>query len=115
MAAPPAHIVSVVPSPRVARAAISGLFLVHGAVVGTFATRIPWIRDRLDLGPGALGVALLVPALGALLAMSLSGALVHRFSGRTVTRLLMTAWCAARALPALAPSLGALCAALLVY
>src|SRR3954468_5581195 len=115
MAAPPAHIVSVVPSPRVARAAISGVFLVHGAVVGTFATRIPWIRDRLDLSPGSLGIALLVPALGALLAMSASGALVHRYDGRTVTRWLMAVWCLALVLPPLAPSLGALCLALLVF
>src|SRR3954468_16559726 len=105
MAAPPAHIVSVVPSPRVARAAISGVFLVHGAVVGTFATRIPWIRDRLDLSPGALGLALLVPALGALMAMPATGALVHRVSGRRVTRILIGGFCAALVLPALAPSL----------
>jgi predicted MFS family arabinose efflux permease len=103
------------PSGRAARAAVGGVFLVHGAVVGSFATRIPFIRDRLGLSPGALGLALLVPALGALLAMPLSGALVHRFSGRTVTRVLLAAWCAVLALPALASSLAALCLILLAY
>ncbi|MCW3001194.1 MAG: major facilitator superfamily permease [Conexibacter sp.] len=91
------------------------VFAVHGAVVGSFATRIPWIRDRLDLGPGALGLALLVPALGALLAMPAAGALVHRFPGRTVTRILLGAFCVALALPALAPGFGWLCLALLLF
>ncbi|HMJ33695.1 MAG TPA: MFS transporter [Baekduia sp.] len=90
-------------------------FAVHGAVAGSFATRIPWIRDRLGLSAGALGLALLVPALGALLAMPATGALVHRFPGRTITRILVGAFCLALALPALAPSLGWLCLALLVF
>src|SRR3954447_14032248 len=67
-----------------ARVATATVFAVHGAVAGSFATRIPWIRDRLDLSPGALGLALLVPALGALVAMPATGALVHRVSGRRV-------------------------------
>jgi predicted MFS family arabinose efflux permease len=114
MAAPPLHLLSG-PSPRVARAAISGVFLVHGAVVGSFATRIPFIRDRLDLSPGALGLALLLPSVGALLAMPVAGALVHRFSGRAATRVLMAVWCVTLAVPALAPDLGVLCIMLTLY
>ena len=90
-------------------------FAVHGAVNGSFATRIPWIRERLGLSAGALGLALLVPALGALLAMPATGALVHRRRGRTVTRVLLGAFALALALPALAPRLGWLCLALLAY
>src|SRR3954468_6874455 len=95
--------------------AVVTVFAVHGAVNGSFATRIPWIRDRLDLSPGALGLALLVPALGALVAMPATGALVHRVSGRRVTRILIGGFCAALALPALAPSLAWLCLALLAF
>jgi MFS family permease len=100
---------------RSARVAVGAIFLVHGAVVGNFATRIPWLRDRLDLGPGALGIALLLPALGAMLAMPLAGSLVHRFSGRAATRILLSAWCLTLALPALAPSLAVLCLLLAIY
>jgi MFS family permease len=100
---------------RPGRVATATVFAVHGAVAGSFATRIPWIRDRLDLGPGALGVALLVPALGALLAMPATGALMHRVSGPRITRVLISAFCVALVLPALAPSLGWLCLALLVF
>jgi MFS family permease len=100
---------------RRGRVATATVFAVHGAVAGSFATRIPWIRDRLDLGPGALGLALLVPALGALLAMPATGALVHRVSGPRITRVLIGAFCVALVLPALAPSFGWLCLALLVF
>ena len=75
-----------------AAVSVALVFAVHGAVNGSFATRIPWIRDRLDLDPGALGLALLAPAAGALLAMPPAGALVHRHDGRTVTRVLIGAF-----------------------
>lgn len=105
------------PEPRLVRArvAVSAVFAVHGAVGGVFATRIPWIADRLHLTPGSLGLALLAPAVGAMATMPLAGRLVHRYRSRTVLRALMAAWCAALALPALAPNLALLWFALLVY
>ncbi len=63
---------------RRARVATSVVFAVHGAVTGTFAARVPWIADHAGVGAGGLGVALLMPGVGALLAMPLSGLLVHR-------------------------------------
>jgi MFS family permease len=100
---------------RRARVAVGAVFLIHGAAVGSFASRIPWIRDRLDLGPGQLGIALLMPALGALVAMPVSGALVHRFPGHVVTRIFMGALCVVLALIALAPSFLVLCFVLGLY
>lgn len=97
------------------RLPVAVLFAVHGAANGSFATRIPWIRDRLDLDPGTLGLALLAPAVGALLAMPPAGALVHRYDGRTVTRVLIGAFALTLALPALAPSFASLWLALLVF
>jgi predicted MFS family arabinose efflux permease len=91
------------------RAAVGITFLVHGAVAGSFAARIPWIRDHLGLTPGQLGLALLLPAIGALLTMPVAGALVHRYDGDRVTRILIGAWCAVLALPALAPSFPVFC------
>jgi MFS family permease len=100
---------------RRARIAVGAVFLVHGAAAGSFAARIPWIRDRLDISPGQLGIALLVPALGALVAMPVSGALVHRFPGHVVTRLFLSALCVVLALIALAPSFPVLCLVLALY
>ncbi|MEV7601102.1 MFS transporter [Kitasatospora sp. NPDC089797] len=101
--------------PRRSRRSIALVFAVHGAVSGTFVTRIPWLQDRLDLSPGQLGLALVMPAVGSSLAMPLAGRFVHRYGGRAAVRGLISLWCLALALPALAPSLPALCAVLLVY
>jgi MFS family permease len=90
-------------------------FAVHGAVQGTFATRIPWIKDHLGLSASALGLALVCPAIGSVLMMPLAGRLMHRFGSRAALRLLLCLWCATLALPALAPGLPWLCAALLVF
>jgi hypothetical protein len=105
-------------SPRGVRghhAAIAVVFAVHGAVQGTFAARIPWIKDHLGLGAGALGLALVCPAIGSMLSMPLAGRVVHRLGSRTALRLLLGMWCSALALPALAPGLPWLCLALLVF
>ncbi|XVV14371.1 MFS transporter [Actinoplanes sp. CA-131856] len=100
---------------RKARVATSAIFAAHGAVTGTFAARVPWVADHVGVGPGGLGVALLMPGVGALIAMPLSGRLVHRFDLRSLVRLLMLCWCAALLLPALPTSLWALCLCLIVY
>lgn len=95
--------------------AIATIFAVHGAVQGTFATRIPWIKDHLGLSAGALGIALVCPAVGSMLTMPLAGRLMHKLGSRTALRLLLGMWCAALALPALAPGLPWLCLSLLVF
>lgn len=100
---------------RRAHLAIATAFAVHGAVSGTFATRIPWIKDHLGLSPGALGLALACPAIGSSLMMPLAGRLMHRLGSRATLRLLLGLWCAVLALPALAPGLPWLCAALLAF
>jgi predicted MFS family arabinose efflux permease len=91
------------------------MFAVHGAVTGTFAARVPWVADHVGVGAGGLGIALLMPGIGALLAMPLSGRLVHRYDLRTLVRVLMLLWCAALLLPALPTTLAVLCLVLIVY
>ncbi|MGW1598508.1 MFS transporter [Streptomyces sp. NPDC002343] len=103
------------PGARATRVRTAAVFAVHGAVAGSFATRIPWIVDHLRISDGSLGVALLAPALGSLLAMPLASRLVHRFGGRAALRTLLTAWCVALLLPALAPDVVLLFAGLLVF
>jgi predicted MFS family arabinose efflux permease len=103
------------PELRHARVATSVIFAVHGAVTGTFAARLPWLADHVGVSAGGLGVALLMPGLGALAAMPLSGRLTHRYDLRSLTRVLILLWCAALILPALPTSLPVLCAVLAVY
>lgn len=100
---------------RRARRAVALVFLVHGAVTGSFATRIPWIQEHTGLAPGRLGLALAFPAIGAALAMPLAGRISHRFGARTALRGLLALWTLSLVLPALSPGLYALCPALLVY
>ncbi|KFG76583.1 MFS transporter [Streptomyces mutabilis] len=100
---------------RRARYAVAAVFAVHGAVTGSFATRVPWIQDHAGVGAGQLGLALAFPALGASLAMPLAGSVSHRFGARTALRGLLALWTLALVLPSLAPNLLTLCLALFVY
>lgn len=36
-----------------ARYAVAAVFCVHGAVTGSFATRIPWIQEHAAVGAGS--------------------------------------------------------------
>ncbi|MFF3754375.1 MFS transporter [Streptomyces sp. NPDC002018] len=100
---------------RRARFAVAAVFCVHGAVTGSFATRIPWIQDHAGVSAGQLGLALAFPAIGASLAMPLAGTVSHRFGARTALRGLLALWTLALILPALAPNLVTLCAALFLF
>ncbi|MGK5631388.1 MFS transporter [Streptomyces sp. URMC 123] len=102
-------------SVRRARLALAAVFAVHGAVTGTFATRIPWIQDHTGIGAGELGLALALPAVGASVAMPVAGRIAHRFGSRRALAGLLALWTGSLALPAFAPGLPALCAALFVY
>ncbi|WP_435240877.1 MFS transporter [Streptomyces cucumeris] len=104
------------PAPvRRARMAVAAVFAVHGAVTGNFATRIPWIQERLDLSAGQLGLALAFPAVGASFAMPLAGRISHRFGARTALRGLLALWCLWLAVPPLVPGPVWLCGALFVF
>lgn len=100
---------------RRARIAIAAVFCVHGAVTGNFATRVPWIQDHTGVSTGQLGLALAFPAIGSSLLMPLSGAITHRFGARRALRGLLALWTLGLALPALAPNLYTLCAALFLF
>ncbi|MFI6487111.1 MFS transporter [Streptomyces sp. NPDC050564] len=98
-----------------ARYAVAAVFAVHGAVTGSFATRVPWIQDHASVGAGQLGIALAFPAIGASVAMPLAGRISHTFGARTALRGLISLWTLALILPSLAPNLYTLCLALFIY
>ncbi|GAB3952039.1 MFS transporter [Kribbella albertanoniae] len=97
------------------RYAVAAVFCVHGAVTGSFATRVPWIQDHSGLSAGELGLALAFPAIGAALMMPLAARITHRFGTRAAQRGLLVLWTLSLILPSFAPGLLTLCAALLVY
>nr|WP_234531791.1 MFS transporter [Streptomyces shenzhenensis] len=98
-----------------ARYAVAAVFTVHGAVTGSFATRVPWIQDHASLGAGQLGFALAFTAFGASCAMPLAGRISHRFGSRTALRGLIAMWTLSLILPSLATNLYLLCLAMFVY
>ncbi|MEW2129963.1 MFS transporter [Streptomyces sp. NPDC005435] len=98
-----------------ARFAVAAVFAVHGAVTGSFATRVPWIQEHADLSAGQLGFSLAFTALGASCAMPLAGRIAHRFGTRTALRGLLTLWTLSLVLPSLAPNLLTLCLAMFAY
>ena len=71
---------------RHARVAVAAVFFLDGMGFGNWVVRIPAVRERLGLGEGALGLALLGVAVGALIAMPVAGRLVGRRGSRPVTR-----------------------------
>lgn len=95
-----------------ARLAIAIVFCAHGAVTGSFATRIPWIQDHAAISAGQLGLALAFPALGASLTMPLAGRIMHRFGARSALSGLLSLWTLALILPSQASNMLTLCGAL---
>jgi len=84
------------------------VFLANGAALASWYPHLPAVQRRLAVGPAALGLALLGLALGALVAMPLSGFVLHRVGSRTVVAVTALGMCLTLPLPALARSVGAL-------
>jgi predicted MFS family arabinose efflux permease len=103
------------PDVRRARRATAVVFAVHGCVTGSFAARVPWVAGHVGVDVGHLGIALLMPGIGAILAMPFTGRLAHRYSFRSLVTATIVAWCACLVLPSLPTSLVLLCVLLLVF
>jgi MFS family permease len=98
-------------SPRVA---VSAAFLIHATVSGTWAPRLPAIKESLELSDGELGTALVGLAIGLLIGTRVAGAPVDRFGSRPVMRAGFPLLAATLLLPGLADSLIALFLSLFV-
>jgi hypothetical protein len=96
------------------RAAITAVFFVDGALFATWASRIPALSDRVHAGAGILGLCLLAPAAAAVVSMQLVGRLLPGRSSAMFCRIAVAGLMAAIMLPALARSVPALAASLLV-
>jgi MFS family permease len=96
------------------RAAVSAAFLIHSAVSGTWAPRLPAIKDSLGLSDGELGTALVGLAIGLVVGTRVAGVPIDRFGSRPMMRAGFPLLAATLLLPGLANSGPTLFASLLV-
>jgi MFS family permease len=99
---------------RRARVSVSAAFVLHAGVSGTWAPRVPALKEQSDLTDGELGLALVGMAAGLLVGTRLAGRPVDRYGPRPLLRIGVPLLSAALLLPALARSLPALAAGFLV-
>jgi fucose permease len=70
---------------RRATRAVSAVFILSGFVFASWASRIPQVRDALELTPRGLGLVLLAMAVGSVISMPLAGVVVGRLgTARTI-------------------------------
>ena len=67
---------------RAARNAVMISFALNGFAFATWVSRIPETRHSLDLSNGALGLLLLAAAMGSVLTLPTTGALIDRLGRR---------------------------------
>ena len=96
------------------RLGITVVFFANGALFASWASRIPAIADHVGTTTGQLGLALLAPAVGALITMPLVGHRLPGRSSRTFCAVGVGGLAVAVVLPALAPTLATLALALFV-
>ena len=68
------------------RNAIVAIFVVNGFAVGTSISRLPGIRDRLQIDPGQIGVLIAAFSIGSLAGLLVASHLIHRFGPRRMIR-----------------------------
>lgn len=99
----------------VATAAIASIFATNGVLLASWVARIPSVAYDLGLGNAQVGIALLGVAIGSLSAFPFVGRFIARFGSARMTLACGVASCVAVFLPAVAPTLPALFAALVVF
>lgn len=92
-------------TPTQARWAVGATFLMLGILIGAWVPHIPLAKERLGVGPGVLGLALLAIAGGAVIAMPLAGVLINRLGSARVTAFAGALFCVSFLGPVSATSL----------
>ncbi len=95
--------------------AVAAMFILNGALFGIWASRIPAVRDRLELSHEALGYGLLFMAAGAVCSFPITGKLTDRFGAVAITRIIAVLYTASLILLAFADGFWALAGFLFVF
>src|ERR1700729_2458490 len=66
------------------RVSVSLVFLIHGLIIATWASRIPAFQAHLHLSPAVLGRSLMMAAIGSVLAMPAAGWLINKFGSLSI-------------------------------
>ena len=94
-----------VATPPKARWAIFSVFLLHGILTGAWVPHVALAKERLGVGPGVFGIALLALAGGSVLAMPIAGAAINKYGSARVILFTAVFYALAFFAPTLAPSL----------
>jgi predicted MFS family arabinose efflux permease len=97
------------------RLATFSVFLINGAMIGTWVAHIPWLQDHLGVSRATLGLCLLCMAAGALVSMPITGHVLNRRPSAWVARAATLVFCLMLPLPLLATSAPMLAAILFVF
>ncbi|MBN7818345.1 MFS transporter [Bowmanella yangjiangensis] len=100
---------------RSPKLAVSVVFLFNGALFGTWASRIPSIKQGLQLSASELGMLLLLLALGAILAFPLAGSASDRLGAAKLSKALALLVCPALIVVGIADNVIWLAVALFVF
>lgn len=95
--------------------AVVSRFLLHGLITGTWVSRIPAVRENLNLSNATLGFCLLGTAVGSLVAVPSTGWLIGKFGSKTVTTWSTLGFCLALVVPSFAFNSLSLFAAMIAY
>jgi MFS family permease len=96
------------------RFSIAVIFFLVGFTCATWASRVPSIKDNLDLSNGQLALALFGFSFGIVVTPLIVGRLVVRLGSRTILIISLVCYFAALPLVALAPALALLITAMLL-
>ena len=97
------------------RLSLSSIFLIHGLIVASWASRIPDFQAMLHLSPVILGRSLMMAAIGSVLAMPIAGWLIGAFGSAPMVIATSLGFCLALPLIAQTDSVVSLSFALLFY
>lgn len=98
-----------------ARAAISAVFFINGAVFASWIAHIPAVKMQHDLSDGWLGLVLLSTAVGSVLALPVAGWLIIRWGSRVMTGAAALGFCLALPLPLISSNVALLAVALALF
>ncbi|HEV7964513.1 MAG TPA: MFS transporter [Actinoplanes sp.] len=100
---------------RRARVAVAAVFALHGVAAGSWAGRIPWVKEVRHLSAADLGLALMGAAIGGLASTPLAAWLIARLGSRTLTRAAMLGVAASLPVVPFAPRVATIFLALLLF
>ncbi len=88
---------------RKSRWSVSAAFFINGFLLSNYIARLPHIQSKYSIDYQQLGFVLLASAIGSLLAMPFTGALIQRYGSKLITFLALAGLCITVAFFILAP------------